>query len=79
MLFSGRYDYVFPYETHQKPFIDRLGTPKRQPALRLPPLGAPELRGLTLHHVCLIVGRDARIALVSKPVRLILLASDRKR
>ncbi len=28
ILLGGRYDYIFPFETHQKPFIARLGTPE---------------------------------------------------
>ena len=28
ILLGGRYDYLFPLKTHQKPFIARLGTPE---------------------------------------------------
>ena len=27
LLLAGRYDYFFPYEASQEPFVERLGTP----------------------------------------------------
>jgi eukaryotic-like serine/threonine-protein kinase len=29
LLLAGRYDYIFPVETSQVPFMDLLGTPKK--------------------------------------------------
>ena len=28
LMLNGRYDYMMPYETHQKPLFDLLGTPE---------------------------------------------------
>ncbi len=35
LMVNGRHDFLFPYETSQKPFFDALGTPSDQKALKL--------------------------------------------